>query len=162
MRDVRSECQTAGATPKRRSKRSSHWEDRAISAAGPAPGGLAQAFGDGFQIDLGLAGAGDAVQQGDGEVAGSDGLAQRGGGGLLVGGQDRAGVVRVGAGEWRRHWQRRAAAVRHRPCRAPPGAGPATRARSAAVRGSRVCQASRIRWRASVMRASVGSGSARR
>ncbi len=42
---------------------------------------LAQAFGDGFQVDLGLAGAGDAVQQGDREVAGSDGLAQGGGGG---------------------------------------------------------------------------------
>ena len=42
---------------------------------------LAQALGDGFQIDLGLAGAGDAVQQGDRKVAGGDRLPQGGGGG---------------------------------------------------------------------------------
>ena len=38
---------------------------------------LAEAFGDGFQVDLGLAGAGDAVEQGDGEVARGDVLARR-------------------------------------------------------------------------------------
>src|SRR3546814_1717301 len=31
--DVRSECHSAGATPKRRSKRSSHWADSAISGS---------------------------------------------------------------------------------------------------------------------------------
>ena len=34
---------------------------------------LAEAFGDCFQVDLGLAGAGDAVEQGDGELARGDG-----------------------------------------------------------------------------------------
>ena len=82
-REDRSECQTAGATPKRRSNRSSHCEDSAISGSSTSAWrSCAQAFGDGLQIDLGLARAGDAVEQGDGEAARRDRLAQRGGGGL--------------------------------------------------------------------------------
>lgn len=62
---------------------------------------LAQAFGDGFQIDLGLAGAGDAFQQMDLECLGRHRLAQGERGGFLIAGQGWAGIIRV----WRHKGQ---------------------------------------------------------
>ena len=62
---------------------------------------LAEGFGDGFEVGLGLAGAGDAVEQGDAEFARGDGVAEDGGGGVLVGGEDGAGMVGVGDREGR-------------------------------------------------------------
>ena len=56
---------------------------------------LAQAFGHRLQIDLGLARPGHPVQQGDGKVPRRHRLPQRGGGGLLIGRQDLAGMLRV-------------------------------------------------------------------
>ncbi len=60
---------------------------------------LAEGFGDGLQVGLGLAGAGDAVEQGDGEFARLHRVAEGGGGGLLVGGEGFARVFGVGDGE---------------------------------------------------------------
>jgi hypothetical protein len=63
---------------------------------------LAEGFRDGFQVGLGLAGAGYSVEQGDAECARGDGGAEDSGGGSLVGGEDGALVVGVGDREGRR------------------------------------------------------------
>ncbi len=67
-------------------------QDQGLAAGGD--GG-----GDGFQIHLGLAGAGDAVEQRDGEGLRGDGGAKGGGGGGLRGGERGGGVRWVGGGE---------------------------------------------------------------
>ncbi len=56
---------------------------------------LRHALGHRLQVDLGLARAGDAVEQGDGEARAGDRLAQPGGGGGLVGRQGGAGAGEV-------------------------------------------------------------------
>jgi hypothetical protein len=113
---------------------------------------LAEAFGDGFQVDLGLAGAGDAIQQGDGELAGGDCLAQGCSGGCSGSGMAKGGSMG------------RIAEI-SRPASAMPRTTleptPAVRARSLVAQGSLLARASRTFWRDSVMRAS-GRGSARR
>ena len=95
-REGRSECQTAGDS------------EAALEPLDPLRGqgdfgehdeGLAagaQAGGNGFQVDLGFAGAGDAVQQGDRECLPGDRFAQRFGDLPAVGGIARGPVVWVG------------------------------------------------------------------
>ena len=93
----RSECQTAGATPKRRSKRASHCEDRAISGSRTsACRATAQCLGDGFEIDFGLAGAGDAIEQERRKAAIPNRLRERVCGFGLRGFQRRRREIRVG------------------------------------------------------------------
>ena len=93
---------------------------------GLAAGG--DAFGHGFQIDLGLARSRHAIQQGDGELPCRNGAAQAFGGGGLRGGQRGAGVGRVGQGEGRTRRQR------HR--QQQPGVRHATHDAAADVRGA--------------------------
>ena len=77
----RPDSKTFGKTVEKLSgQRDLRHQDQCLLAA-------SQNFGDSLKIDFGFAGAGDAVEEADGECIGVDGGVYVGEGGLLVGGE---------------------------------------------------------------------------